>query len=87
MRDTALKVHRPQAGMFAMIDVSATGMNGRDYALHLLEHARVAVMPGASFGTTLDTWVRVALTVGDGELDTACDRIAAHAYQFQGETA
>ena len=87
MRDTALKVHRPQAGMFAMIDVSATGMNGRDYALHLLEHARVAVMPGASFGTTLDTWVRVALTVGDGELDTACDRIAAHANQFQGETA
>ena len=87
MRDTALKVHRPQAGMFAMIDVSATGMNGRDYALHLLEHARVAVMPGASFGTTLDTWVRVALTVGDRDLDTACDRIAAHARQFRGETA
>ena len=86
-RDTALKMHRPQAGMFAMIDVSATGMNGRDYALHLLEHARVAVMPGASFGTTLDTWVRVALTVGDRDLDTACDRIAAHVNQFQGETA
>lgn len=86
-RDTPLTVHRPQAGMFAMIDVAATGMNGRDYALHLLEHERVAVMPGSSFGTTLDTWVRVALTVGDADFDRACDRIIAHARQFQEEIA
>jgi len=74
-----LGVHLPQAGMFAMIDVSATGMNGTDYASHLLEQAGVAVMPGASFGTTLENWVRVALTVGDAEFDGACARIKAHA--------
>ena len=80
---SALKVHQPQAGMFAMIDVSATGLNGNDYALHLLEHGGVAVMPGASFGQTLDGWVRVALTVDDASFDAACNRIVAHANQLR----
>ena len=82
-----LKVHTPQAGMFAMIDVSSTGLNGNDYALHLLEHAHVAVMPGTSFGSTLDNWVRVALTIDDDAFDTACTRIIQHATQLQLETA
>ena len=85
--ESPLRVHRPQAGMFAMIDVSATGMNGTDYAMHLLEHAGVAVMPGASFGQTLDAWVRVALTTGDAAFDAACERIIRHAAQFELETA
>lgn len=76
---TPLRVHRPEAGMFALIDVAATGMDGTAYATDLLEATGVAVMPGASFGTTLDTWVRVALTVGDAAFDQAVDRIAAHA--------
>ena len=78
-----LKVHAPLAGMFAMIDVSSTGLSGNDYALHLLQHGNVAVMPGSSFGTTLDGWVRVALTVDDDPFDAACDRIIQHATQFQ----
>ena len=86
-KESALKVHRPEAGMFAMIDVSATGMSGTDYALHLLEHGGVAVMPGASFGETLDAWVRVALTTDDAAFDAACDRIIRHAAQLQLETA
>lgn len=86
-RDTHLRVNTPQAGMFAMIDVSATGMNGADYAVHLLEHGNVAVMPGASFGDTLDNWVRVALTVDDRAFDAACDRIVAHAARLQSEPA
>lgn len=83
--ETKLQVHRPQAGMFALIDVSATGLNGREYALNLLEHGNVAVMPGASFGETLENWVRVALTVDDAGFDAACDRIIAHENQLQME--
>lgn len=85
--ESQLKVHRPEAGMFAMIDVSTTGMSGSDYALHLLEHGGVAVMPGASFGATLDAWVRVALTTGDAAFDEACDRIIHHAAQLHLESA
>ena len=77
--DPRLGVHRPEAGMFALINVAGTGMNGDQYAAHLLEHGGVAVMPGASFGLTMSEWVRVALTVDDATFTTACDRILAHA--------
>ena len=65
--------------MFVMIDISATGMNDNDYALHLLEHGGVAVMPRASFGFRPDNWVRIALTVDDAHFNTGCDRIIKHA--------
>ena len=77
--DGALRVHRPQAGMFAMVDVSATGMSGAAWADDLLAERGVAVMPGAAFGETLDSWVRVALTVEDARLGEAAGRMAAHA--------
>lgn len=78
-QESALSVSRPQAGMFALIDISSTGMDGETYAHDLLEKAGVAVMPGTSFGTTLDTWVRVALTAPDAALERACARIIDHA--------
>ncbi|KAF0676039.1 pyridoxal phosphate-dependent aminotransferase [Profundibacterium mesophilum] len=77
--ETPYHVQMPQAGMFALVDIGASGMNGADYAADLLETALVAVMPGAAFGRTLDRWVRVALSVDDARLDLAIDRIAAHA--------
>ena len=76
---TGLRVHRPQAGMFAMVEVSATGMDGATYAADLLARHGVAVMPGDSFGTALDTWVRVALTVDDDAFDRATVRMIDHA--------
>lgn len=77
-RDTGLTVHRPEAGMFALINVTATGMDGETFAIDLLENGGVAVMPGASFGENLRYWVRVALTVEDSEFERALDRIVAH---------
>ncbi|WP_264212522.1 pyridoxal phosphate-dependent aminotransferase [Leisingera thetidis] len=76
--ETDLRVHRPEAGMFALIDVSATGMDGDAYAWDLLEHG-AAVMPGSAFGDSLKDWVRVALTIDDQSFAAAIDRIAAHA--------
>ncbi|MFK8049323.1 MAG: pyridoxal phosphate-dependent aminotransferase [Halioglobus sp.] len=77
--NTRLKVHQPEAGMFAMIDVSASGMNGEEYAWDLLDRAGVGVMPGASFGRSLDNWIRIALTESDEKFDEGCKRIIAHA--------
>ncbi|MGB8812551.1 MAG: pyridoxal phosphate-dependent aminotransferase [Paracoccaceae bacterium] len=73
-----LLVHRPEAGMFTLVDVRSTGLSGTAFAHDLLEHARVAVMPGESFGAALAGWVRVALTQADEVTLEACDRIAAH---------
>lgn len=85
--ESMLDVHAPKAGMFAMVNIEKTGMNGHDYALDLLETNGVAVMPGSAFGATLDGWVRVALTVDDSRFEMACDQIVAHARQHAGEPA
>lgn len=74
-----LQVHRPKAGMFSLINVAGCGLNGEQYALDLLDKMGVSVMPGAAFGTALENWVRVALTLEDQLFSEACDRIVAHA--------
>ena len=82
--ETSLKARMPQAGMFAMVDVSSTGLSGRDYAFDLLGNVGVAVMPGPSFGATVENWVRVALTIDDGLFEEALSRIIEHSKRFDG---
>lgn len=78
-----LAVNRPDAGMFALVDIRATGLSGRDFALGLLEHESVAVMPGESFGAMLAGWLRLTLTQPDDVTRAAADRIARHAARLQ----
>lgn len=74
-----LRVHRPKAGMFALIDVRASGLSGEDFALGLLEAQHVAVMPGESFGQELAGCLRISLTRPDTEISEAAQRIARFA--------
>ncbi len=74
-----LQAHRPQAGMFTLINVASTGLTGKEFALDLLENGGVAVMPGESFGVALTDWVRLGLTIDDESLLTACQRILDYA--------
>lgn len=76
-----LRVHRPEAGMFALIDIRALSDNSLAFALELLEATDVAMMPGASFGLALEGWLRVALNASDADTEEACARIAAYAMQ------
>lgn len=84
--ETDLVVNNPQAGMFALVNVSATGKSGLDYATDLLDATGVAVMPGTSFGDSLTDWVRVALTIDDSAFDIAIDRMIQHYHTLSGET-
>ena len=74
-----LSVHRPEAGMFALIDIRSQSQDSLAYALDLLERTDVAVMPGASFGEGFEGWLRVALNASDADTAEACRRIRAHA--------
>lgn len=71
-----LKVHRPEAGMFALLDVRATGLSGQAFAKKLLTETGVATMPGESFGAGLGGWLRLSLTQPDAATLEACGRIA-----------
>ena len=80
-----LRVYQPQAGMFALVDVRATGLSGDAFARRLLDEEHVAVMPGESFGATLAGWLRVSLTRPEAEIAEACRRMAAFAARLMEE--
>jgi len=82
-----LRVHQPQAGMFALVDVRATGLTGADFATGLLDRQQVAVMPGESFGAGLQGWLRLSLTQPDDRTFEAASRIANHAANLLGNAA
>jgi arginine:pyruvate transaminase len=83
----SLRVHRPEAGMFTLVDVRATGLSGSDFAESLLDRHKVAVMPGESFGSGLSGWLRLSLTQPDDRTVEAATRIAAHAASILGNAA
>lgn len=66
----------PDAGMFVMVDVRGTGLDGTGFAWKLLDRHGVAVMPGAAFGAQGAGFVRVSLTVPDAALDRVIAALA-----------
>ena len=72
-----LSAQMPRGGMFLMLDVSGTGLDGEAFAWRLLEAQGVAVMPGSAFGGNGGGLVRVALTVPDAKLEEAARRVEA----------
>lgn len=70
----------PNGGaMYMMLDVSATGLSGQDFAFALLEKHHIAVMPGESFGTAAAGHVRVAMTIEDGAFEEALKTLCSFA--------
>jgi arginine:pyruvate transaminase len=82
-----LHVHRPDAGMFALIDIRASGLSGNGFANALLDCQQVATMPGESFGAALAGWLRVSLTQPDDVIAEACTRIRAFAEKQREKAA
>jgi arginine:pyruvate transaminase len=79
-----LRVARPAAGMFSLVDVRSVSPSGEAFARRLLEEQGVAVMPGESFGRSTAGWLRLSLTQPDAATDEACARIAALAQEMAG---
>ena len=71
-----LRVLPPEAGMFVLLDIGGTGLDGHQFAERLLDSHHVSVMPGTSFGEAARYLVRLSLTVPDDRILEACDRIA-----------
>ncbi|WP_022706196.1 pyridoxal phosphate-dependent aminotransferase [Paracoccus zeaxanthinifaciens] len=75
-RVPGLRADMPRGGMFIMVDVGGTGLDGDAFAWRLMQEKSVAVMPGSSFGAEAANLVRIALTVPDEVMEDAMTRIA-----------
>jgi arginine:pyruvate transaminase len=74
-----LRCHRPDAGMFVMVDVRGTGRSAQDFAEALLDAEGVSVLAGDAFGPSAAGHVRLSLGTAEAELAEACTRMARFA--------
>ncbi len=72
-----IEPHEPEAGMFVMADISASGLDSISWALSLLEEQGVGVTPTEGFGPSGAGHVRIGLVADEDRLLEACRRIAA----------
>lgn len=78
-RVQALKCLKPEAGMFALVDVRGTGLGSAEFVTKLFEEERVSVLDAGAFGTSAEGHIRLSFTVEDTALAQACERIARFA--------
>ncbi|MDH3388821.1 MAG: aminotransferase class I/II-fold pyridoxal phosphate-dependent enzyme, partial [Gammaproteobacteria bacterium] len=71
-----LRPHRPDAGMFMLVDVRGTGLEVPEFCRRLYDTTGVSVLDATAFGASAAGHVRVSCTVSDHELREACIRIA-----------
>ncbi len=70
-----VRIHRPQGGMFLMLDIRSLGIDTTEFAMGLLERYRVAVLPADGFGASASGHLRLGLVASEHLLDEACTRI------------
>ncbi|MCY1285840.1 LL-diaminopimelate aminotransferase [compost metagenome] len=70
-----LKVLKPQAGMFVLLDVRGSGLSSLDFAWQLFRATGVAVLDAEAFGPAAAGFVRLSYTLGEEQLLEACARI------------
>ena len=81
-----IKVHPSLGGMYLMIDIRATGLNGVEFSKALLIARSIAVMPGESFGNSSAGHIRVAMTISDDKFEYATRSICSFASSFTAST-
>ncbi|QQN65470.1 pyridoxal phosphate-dependent aminotransferase [Bradyrhizobium diazoefficiens] len=75
----ALSCHRPEGGMFVMLDVRATGLSAYEFAMSLVVEEGVAMLPADGFGESAAGHLRINLGAADAEIDEAAVRLRRYA--------
>ena len=70
-----VRVHRPAGTFYIFPDVSQVAKNSLQFAVDLLQDEQVLVVPGETFGYSGTGCLRLALTVNEGRLEEAFQRI------------
>ena len=73
---SGIRCRMPDAGMFIVLDIRESGLDGTTFALALLERELVSVLPCEAFGESGAGHVRLSLAESEGRLREACTRIA-----------
>jgi aspartate/methionine/tyrosine aminotransferase len=71
-----LKTSRPEGTFYCWVDISEIEIPSRDFAQKLLKKEKVAVVPGGTFGSRSDGFIRVTCVRSWEELNDGLSAIA-----------
>jgi len=74
LRSRDLFSYEPRGAFYLMLDISRSGLDGRTFALRLLDEEKVAVAPGTAFGDVARSQVRISLATEPSVLLEGVDR-------------
>jgi aspartate/methionine/tyrosine aminotransferase len=75
--DRGIPFVTPQGAFYLWLDVSATGVTAREFALSLIRERGVAVAPGTAFGAEGEGWIRISLANSRDAVVGGVDAVAA----------
>ncbi len=71
----SLAAHNPEAGMFLMVDVRATGMTSLEFSEQLYAKTGVCVLDATPFGESASGHIRLSFTLGEDQITEGCKRL------------
>lgn len=75
LRKLGLTCFEPRGAFYLFPNISATGKSSQEFAMGLLKHEKVAVVPGTAFGASGEGCVRCSYATGMEQLEIAVERI------------
>ena len=69
-------IYPPKGTFYLFVNIKKTGLNSEEVSNLILEKAHVLTLPGTTFGTCGEGYIRIACTVGVDVLAVAIERIA-----------
>lgn len=73
---SVMSISAPQGTFYGWIDVSGSGMTGKEVSAGLLKQYKVGVMPGHLFGETGKNHIRISFATNDEAVDEGMKRLA-----------
>ena len=70
-----------------MVDVSATGLTGQEFASRLLEEKYVATVPAVALGKECVDFVRISYAAGRDDIRDGLEKIAEFVKELEGAGA
>lgn len=74
--DMGMDCHLPGGAFYTFPSIKRFGLSSKDFAVRLLNDARVAAVPGTAFGSCGEGYLRCCYATGFNQLEQACDKMA-----------
>lgn len=65
----------PKGAFYILMNIKSLGMSSMEVSDYLLEHAKIATVPGSAFGSEGEGYVRISYATAFDQLVEACERI------------